>query len=358
MERIFNIIPGPQEDSCCILLYGEIGDSDWAEAKAQSIVEQLVAAERTYRKIDVRINSVGGEVNAGIAIFNVLHQSTADITIYIDCIAASTASFIAGCGKPVKMSRYARMMIHRPKSCVFGDTERLKACIVELETIEDTLCQIYANRTGIPAEMIHATYMDGGDHWLTADEALSLGFVDEIYDDPHKVVFTDSLSMQQRCEQYTAIYLNSIEVPHKTEKQMTFEQFKVMPTFTDCVDEAAIMARITDIEAKAQAHDAAIQERDAYKAQVDEYQEKGREAADAAIAGEVQAAVNDGRIGEDQRERYVSLLHTDKAEDARAILASLKPKRRASAVIDKAGTEGKADPWAERFDEIRGNLKK
>ena len=97
MERIFNIIPGPQEDTCCILLYGEIGD--YADVGAEDIVCQLVAAERTYRKIDVRINSVGGEVAAGIAIFNFLRQSAADITIYIDCIAASTASFIAGCGK-------------------------------------------------------------------------------------------------------------------------------------------------------------------------------------------------------------------------------------------------------------------
>mgnify|MGYP003079947494 CR=1 FL=1 len=49
--------------------------------------------------------------------------------------------------------------------------------------------------------------MDGADHWLSADEALALGFVDEIYDDPRAVAFTDSLTPQQRCEQYTASYL-------------------------------------------------------------------------------------------------------------------------------------------------------
>ena len=110
MERIFNIIPGPQEDTCCILLYGEIGD--YGDVGAEDVVRQIAAAERTYRKIDVRINSVGGDVAAGIAIFNFLRQSAADITIYIDCIAASTASFIAGCGKRVKMSRYGQIMIH------------------------------------------------------------------------------------------------------------------------------------------------------------------------------------------------------------------------------------------------------
>ena len=355
MERIFNIIPGPQEDACCILLYGEIGDSDWAEAKAQNIVEQVIAAERTYRKIDVRINSVGGEVNAGIAIFNVLHQSTADITIYIDCIAASTASFFTGCGKPVKMSRYAQIMLHRPKSSVFGDAEKLKTCIAKLEQVEDTMCQIYADRTGIPAETIRATYMDGADHWLTADEALSLGFVDEIYDDPHKVVFADSLTAQDRCERYTACYIET-QVSLNTENQM-FEKIKTMPTFTDCADEAAIMARISEIEVKAAAHETAVKERDAFKAQIEEYRKKEQAAIDAAITNEVGAAVDDGRIGEDQRERYVALLHSDKAEDARVILSALKPKRRATTIIDKAGAEEKTDPWKERFDEIRKDLK-
>ncbi|WP_418981720.1 head maturation protease, ClpP-related [Alistipes sp.] len=357
MNRIFNIIPGPQEDTCCILLYGVIGDGEWAEVKAQDIVEQLLAAERTYRKIDIRINSVGGEVNTGIAIFNVLHQSKADITIYIDCIAASTASFIAGCGKPVKMSRYAQMMIHQPMSCVCGNAAELKSCIAKLESIENTLCQIYAERTGKSIEEIRSTYMDGADHWLAADEALALGFVDEIYDDPHAVTFSNSLTPQQRCERYTARYLETTKDSFNTENQM-IEKFKAMPIFSDCADEAAIMARITEIEGKAAAHDAAVKERDTYKAKVEQYETQAREAADAAIADEVQVAVNDGRIGEDQRERYVALLHTEKAEDARAILASLKPKRRATSIIGKAGTDGKNDPWAERFEEIRNDLKK
>jgi len=357
MEHIFNIIPGPQEDACCILLYGEIGDSDWAEAKAQHIVEQLIAAERTYRKIDVRINSVGGEVNAGIAIFNVLHQSKADITIYIDCIAASTASFIAGCGKPVKMSRYARMMIHRPKSCVFGDTEDLKTCIAKLETIEDTLCQIYSERTGRSVDDIRTTYMDGADHWLSADEALALGFVDEIYDDPHAVSITDSLTTQQRCERYTACYLEAINVSLNTENQMTIEQFRAMPTFSDCADEAAIMARFTQIEAKAAAHDAVAAECDALKGQVEEFRTKERAAAEAAYDVEVDTARTEERIGADEVPSFKALMRKD-PENTRALIAARKPKRRATTVIDQAGAAGKGDPWGDRFEEIRKGLKK
>ena len=219
MERIFNIIPGPQEDTCCILLYGEIGD--YADVGAEDIVRQLVAAERTYRKIDVRINSVGGDVAAGIAIFNFLRQSAADITIYIDCIAASTASFIAGCGKKVKMSRYGQIMIHQPMSDVFGNAAKLKDCVAHLEQVEDTLCEIYAARTGKSVEEIRTTYMDGRDHWLTAEEALAEGFVDEIFDDD-AVAVSASLTPRERCERYTALYIEHVSLKKsRTDDQQT-----------------------------------------------------------------------------------------------------------------------------------------
>ena len=354
MASIFNIIPGPQEDTCCILLYGEIGN--YADVRAQDVVAQLMEAERTYRKIDVRINSVGGDVHTGIAIFNALHQSQADITIYIDCIAASTASFIAGCGKPVKMSRYARIMIHRPSVIVSANADELKEYIHTLEDIEDILCSIYSERTGMSVEEVRAKYMDGENHWLTADEALAMGFVDAIYDDPNKVEVVDTLSEQQLCERYTAQYLNSIKVLSNKHEQM-IEQIKSRPSFSDCADEAAIMNRIAEIEAKAAECATVTEERDALKEKVEKYEQEAKEAEDAAIAAEVQTAIDEGRIGEDQREDYVAMLHTDKAANARAILASQKPKRRAATIIGK-GNEQTDSAWEKRMAEIRENLKK
>lgn len=354
MANIFNIIPGPQEDTCCILLYGEIGN--YADVRAQDVVAQLMEAERTYRKIDVRINSVGGDVHTGIAIFNALHQSQADITIYIDCIAASTASFIAGCGKPVKMSRYARIMIHRPSVIVSANADELKEYIQTLEDIEDILCSIYSERTGMSVEEVRAKYMDGENHWLTADEALAMGFVDAIYDDPNKVEVVDTLSEQQLCERYTAQYLNSIKVLSNKHEQM-IDKIKSRPSFSDCADEVAIMNRIAEMEAKAEQLEAVTKERDAYKEKADEYEQKAKEAAEAAIDAEVQTAIDEGRIGEDQREHYVAMLHTEKADDARAILASQKPKRRAATIIGKGGAQV-TDAWEARMKEIREDLKK
>lgn len=353
MERIFNIIPGPQEDTCCILLYGEIGD--YGDVGAEDVVRQIAAAERTYRKIDVRINSVGGDVAAGIAIFNFLRQSAADITIYIDCIAASTASFIAGCGKRVKMSRYGQIMIHQPMSDVFGNAAKLKDCVAHLEQIENTLCEIYAARTGKSVEEIRATYMDGRDHWLTAEEALAEGFIDEIFDDDRTAV-SASLTPRERCERYTALYIEHVSL--KNQEQM-INKLKGRPTFSDCADEAAIINRIAEIEAKVAKYDAVVAECDALKTKVAAFEQKEREAAEAAYDAAVDRARAEERIGAAEVESFKALMRKD-PEATRALLDARKPKRRVTDLLGEQGgsTAAKTDKelLAEREAEVRVKL--
>ena len=356
MKNVFNIIAGPDKGSCTILLYGEIGD--YADVKAQDILTQVMDAERTYKHIDIRINSVGGQVSTGIAIFNALKASKADITIYIDCLAASTASFIASCGRTVKMSRYARLMIHKPTGGVWGNADEIKDYMEQLVQIEQTICDIYAKRTNLSVEEIRSTYMDGKDHWLSADEAVRLGFADEVYDDL-PVTFEDSLSLDQRCEQFTNLYCETFNHQHKNNIKMV-EKIKKLQQFSDCADEAAIMNRLAEISKKAEAYDTLKAENETLKAKVAGYEKEKKDAADAAIAAEVDAAVKDGRIDETMREKYVNMLHTDQAESAREILNSLKPKRRAAQVIDDGKDEPKTaqDIVAERTAEVQAKLKR
>ena len=155
MNRFFNMIPG--NDACCILLYGDIGE--YEDVRSGDIARELIEAEAAYKKIDVRINSNGGDVYAGIAIFNAFRNSKADITIYVDGIAASMASVIALCGKPVKMSKYARLMLHSVSGGCYGNKTELRRCLEEVEALENTLCQMYAPKLGISEEEIRARYL-------------------------------------------------------------------------------------------------------------------------------------------------------------------------------------------------------
>lgn len=102
MSKYFNIKKAASVST--IYMYGDIG----YEVASGQIAAELAACAEESERIDIRINSNGGDVFSGIAIYNAIRQSNADIRLYVDGVAASMASVIALCGKPVEMSRYAR----------------------------------------------------------------------------------------------------------------------------------------------------------------------------------------------------------------------------------------------------------
>lgn len=350
MKNVFDIIAGQDAGGCTILLYGEIGD--YADVRAEDVIARIIDAEKTYQRIDIRINSIGGQVGTGIAIFNALKDSRAEITIYIDCLAASTASIIAACGRRVKMSRYARMLIHKPTGGVWGNADEIRTYREQLLQIEDIICDIYSRRTGISVDEIRSTYMDGQDHWLSADDAVRLGFADEVYDDPAMDAENIAgLPPEQRCGRFTDLYVGTFNNQHKSKSKM-FDKIKKLQPFSDCADEAAIMARLGEITRKAESYDSLKTENDALKSRVADFEGREKAALDASINAEVDAAVKDGRIDETQREKYVRLLHSSEAESARAILQSQKKKRLVKDILED-GTVVENGSWAKRQEEIR-----
>lgn len=234
------MIPGT--DACCILLYGDIGEYD-DNVRSGDIARELLEAEALTGKVDVRINSNGGEVYSGIAIFNALKNSKADITIYVDGIAASMASVIALCGKPVQMSRYARLMLHSVQGGCYGNKDEMKDCIREIEALEDTLCEMYATRMGKDKEEIRAMYFDGKDHWLRADEALALGLIDGIYD-------ADPVPEDSTPEQVFQIFNNRLHKP-QNENSMNLDELKRRPRFKNCATDDDFLREIGLLETEA-----------------------------------------------------------------------------------------------------------
>jgi ATP-dependent Clp endopeptidase proteolytic subunit ClpP len=344
MHNFFNIIPG--EDACCILLYGDIGDSCGTVSSGQ-IAHELLAAEAAYKNIDVRINSNGGEVYAGIAIFNALRNSRADIRIYIDGIAASMASVIALCGKPVQMSKYARLMLHSVSGACYGNKNELKSVLKEIESLEDTLCQMYAAKLGKSADNIKSAYFDGKEHWLTADEALRLGFIDGIYD-------ADPVPDDATAEQIYTIFNNRIKKP-KNELSMNIEDLKRYPQFKGCTTEDDIMKRIDSLAARAALSDSLESENAELKAKVSAHEEADEAVASAERKTLLDAAERDGRITAETRPVYESLLK-EHPEDGKKALAAISPRKR---VVDDLvrGGSGNESPWEIRQREIRDNLK-
>ena len=235
-RQFFNMIAG-KDGAACLLLYGNIGT--YEDVRSGDIVRELLEIEATYPKVDVRINSMGGEVYAGIAIFNALRNSRADITIYIDGIAASIASVIAACGKPVHMSRFARLMIHSVSGGCWGDKDDLRKCIDEIDALEGTLADIYASRTGKTAGEVRAEWFDGEEHWFTADEALAAGLVDGVYD-------TEPVPEDSTPRQVYEIYQNRLN-PDK----MLIDELKKRPSFANVAGDEEVLTRVGRLETEA-----------------------------------------------------------------------------------------------------------
>jgi ATP-dependent protease ClpP protease subunit len=166
-----------------LVLYGDVGLSMFGDGfTARDVLEAL--AEHGNGPIDVRINSGGGSVFEGVAIYNTLIAHPGTLTVFVDGIAASAASVIALAGKREGGHRLiirpgAQYMIHRPMADTFGGTaEDHEANAALLTQLEETVAQIYATHTGGSVKEIREL-MDA-ETWLTAEDAVELGFATEV----------------------------------------------------------------------------------------------------------------------------------------------------------------------------------
>lgn len=164
-----------------LVIYGPIGDHYWSDGvTAASIVEQL--GQITASTINVRINSDGGVVSDGLAIYNALKRHAATINVTIDGIAASIASLIAMAGKTIRMPANTMMMLHAPHGGAWGNAAVLREVADVLDTFARSMTESYAAKSRKAGE-ISAMLTDGKDHWFTATEAVAFGLADEVIAD-------------------------------------------------------------------------------------------------------------------------------------------------------------------------------
>lgn len=153
-------------------IYGEIG----FEVEAKAVIALINSAQE--RPIDLHINSAGGSVFDGYAIYNALLNHAPGVNVYVDGLAASIASYIAMAGTRVYMADNALLMIHNPSAFIGGDSEELRKQADILDKIEVSLMNAYTKRTGLPGDAI--LEMMDNETWLDAQTALAFGFIDEI----------------------------------------------------------------------------------------------------------------------------------------------------------------------------------
>jgi ATP-dependent Clp protease, proteolytic subunit ClpP len=168
-------IKAKANDTAEISIYDEIGY--WG-VTAKSFSKDLKALGNNLKQINLHIHSPGGDVFDGIAIYNLLKNHPANVTVYIDGLAASMASVIAMAGNEVIMPENAMMMIHKPWGIQGGDAEDMRKYADLLDKVENTLIPAYANKTGkTPEELAE---MLSAETWLNGKECVEQGFADKL----------------------------------------------------------------------------------------------------------------------------------------------------------------------------------
>lgn len=261
----FKYIKNITEDEGTILLYSQIGDSvDASGNYVCGISGSAFAYEMQYlqdkcSKIKVRINSIGGSVLDGYSIVSAILNSKVPCDTYIDGLAASISGVIAMAGKKCYMADFGTLMLHNPSGG--NDT-------AVLDLVKSTLVTIFEQRTKLTADEISA--MMDKETWLGANEALSMGLVDEVVTSTKKI----KISKQESLSNMAIIYNKIINKPN-------MEKIQNVLKLSNEASEETIVSAIEEKDTK----NAELQaEVDRLKAIVDEHEKSVNEAKEKAAA--------------------------------------------------------------------------
>ncbi|MFL2052003.1 head maturation protease, ClpP-related [Leuconostoc mesenteroides] len=160
-------------------IFGDIVSEKWfdEETSATSFRDALKELGEVST-INLSINSGGGSVFDGIAIYNMLKSHKATVNVYIEGLAASIASVIAMAGDTITMRSGSMIMVHMPWTLSQGNAEEMRKTADTLEKTGDSIVDIYSERTGISSDDIRNIMND--ETWLSAEEAVEQGWATKL----------------------------------------------------------------------------------------------------------------------------------------------------------------------------------
>lgn len=171
-------VRGEGSDELAIDIYDVVGEGFWSYGVTAKDVRRTLQQNKQAKRIALRINSQGGDVVDGCAIYNLLNEHPAQVTVDVDGLAASIASVIAMAGDQIRMAENAFMMIHNPWGLGIGEADDLRNLADLLDKMRGNLADIYSARSGQKRDAVLAA-MDA-ETWMTAAEAKTLGYATEV----------------------------------------------------------------------------------------------------------------------------------------------------------------------------------
>jgi ATP-dependent Clp endopeptidase proteolytic subunit ClpP len=294
-----------------VSIYDEIGFGGVTAKDFMAEVKKLKG-----QHIHLRINSVGGSVIEGAAIYNALRRHKGGLTVHVDGLAASMASVIAMAGEEVFIADNAMLMIHNPWSMTMGDADDLRKEADVLDKLKNTLVNAYARKTGMETNDI-AAMMDE-ETWLNATQSVAMGFADEIEDGIEAAASITPATARQRFDTFS----HSMARKSKTILAEEVAAEVVAPVEAPVIDEVAVdnssEAMNAELQAKVDALQADLDANNAAQAQASEDIAKEIE----ALKAEVDRLTAES-AGKDDEIAALTAAAKSAGEQAAAIVASV-----------------------------------
>lgn len=186
-----------EDEALEIYIYGPIGSSWWNDdaTSAKELIDLL--NDNREKSVNVHVNSEGGNVFDGFAMYTCLRNHKGTVTVYVDGLAASAASYIIAAADKIVMSDVAWLMIHNASGSCWGNKTALRKQADTLENIDNTIAHIYAQRSSGKDKAYFLDLMDK-ETWIGATEAEELGLCDEV---------TEALPVAARFEWHNSLEL-------------------------------------------------------------------------------------------------------------------------------------------------------
>jgi len=175
-----------------IWIYEDIGDTWIGGISAKTFADELKKVGKVDT-INLYINSQGGSVMDGLAIYNSLKRNKARKVVEIDGFALSIAAVVAMAGDEIRMAKNGAMMIHNPWVVTSGTADELREQADAMDKIGEGLVNTFADRTGL--DPLQISEMMDAETWLTATEAQENGFIDEITDEKQMAAWVPEFAM-------------------------------------------------------------------------------------------------------------------------------------------------------------------
>lgn len=169
-----------ETDTTDVYVYSDIGG--WFGVYADEFIHDF--KKITSKNINLRLNSPGGSVFEGIAIANTIRSHPANVTVYVDGLAASIASVIALAGNRLVMMPQSQMMIHDASGGCYGNAEEMRQMADLLDKQSQNIAEAYADRTGGSADEWRGLMR--AETWYSAKEAVAAGLADAVAPMPQR----------------------------------------------------------------------------------------------------------------------------------------------------------------------------